>query len=171
MSGMGGCTRKQISRQHSSRGFWDMQAHWLRNVGDPATSGWHTIDSKKIYRIIQTNTNCGKTATTCSLGPDSTLGEKGEKINLASEGSRAVVWGWERVGEPGDTPYMRPICPPANKLSFKYQHIKFSSRMSACVYCFTFWKNIWIRRDEVRVQRDLLNFDCQLLWRGEIRLK
>ena len=98
MSGIGGCTRKQISRQHSSRGFWDMQAHWLRNVGDPATSGWHTIDSKKIYRIIQTNTNCGKTATTCSLGPDSTLGEKGEKINLASEGSRTVVWGWERVG-------------------------------------------------------------------------
>ena len=37
-------------------------------------------------------------------GPDSTLGEKGEKINLASEGSQAVVWGWERVGEPGGTP-------------------------------------------------------------------
>ena len=66
------------------------------------------IDSKKSTELSKL-TQCGKTAT--SLGPGSTLGEKGgkkmvwvKKKNLASEGSRAVVWEWERVGEPGDMP-------------------------------------------------------------------
>lgn len=37
---------------------------------------------------------------------------------------------------------MLPICPPANKLSLKYEHVKFSSRISACVNYFTFFKKI-----------------------------
>ena len=53
----------------------------------------------------------------------------------ASEASRAVVWGGERVTEPGDKPLMPPIRPPAINLSLKFQHVKFSSRMSAWAYC------------------------------------
>ena len=47
-----------------------------------------------------------------SLGPGSALGEKvekyrrGSKKKSASEASRVVVWGVERVAEPGDMPVM-----------------------------------------------------------------
>ena len=46
-----------------------------------------------------------------SLGPGSALSEKGQKIGVGkkktvSEASREVVWGGERVAEPGDVPLM-----------------------------------------------------------------
>ena len=66
----------------------------------------------------------------------------GEKKNSASQASREVVWGGERVAEPGDMPLMALIRPPAINLSLKCQHIKFSSRMSAGVYYVAFVKNI-----------------------------
>ena len=61
-------------------------------------------------------------------------GEKigvGEKKKSAREASREVVWGGERVAQPGDMSLMPPICPPVINLSLKCQHVKFSSRMSA----------------------------------------
>ena len=72
-----------------------------------------------------------------SLGPGSALWEKGEKIGVGEnkkstlEASREVVWGGERVAEPGYMSLMPPIRPPATNLSLKCQHVKFSSRMSA----------------------------------------
>ena len=36
------------------------------------------------------------------------MGEKGKK-NSASEASREVVWGEERVAEPGDMPLLQPF--------------------------------------------------------------
>ena len=66
-----------------------------------------------------------------SLGPGSALSEKGEKIGVGgSEANREVVWGGDRVAEPGDVPLMPPIRSPAINLSLKCQHVKFS-RMSA----------------------------------------
>jgi len=55
----------------------------------------------------------------------------GEKEKSASQGSREVVWGRERVAEPGDMPLMPSIRPIAINLSLKCQHVKVSSRMSA----------------------------------------
>ena len=66
-----------------------------------------------------------------SLGPGSTLREKGEKKISVNKASWEVVWGGERVAEPGDMPLMPPIHPPAIDLSLKCQHIKLSSLMSA----------------------------------------
>ena len=98
MSGMGGCTRKQISCQHSSRGYWDAQAHWSQRVGDPSVGSDLMICRKQqllagIWLIPKKSTElskltqCGKTAT--SLGPGSTLGEKGEK---------KLVWAKNKIG-------------------------------------------------------------------------
>ena len=50
-------------------------------------------------------------------------GKKGKKS--PSEASREVVWGRERMAEPGDMPLMPPIRPPATNLSLKCQHINF----------------------------------------------
>ena len=62
----------------------------------------------------------------------------GRKKKSTSETSREVVWGEERVADPGDIPLMPPIRPPAISLALKCQHVKFSSRMSARAYYVAF---------------------------------
>ena len=52
-------------------------------------------------------------------------------MKSAIEASQEVIWGGERVAEPGDTPLMPPIRPPRINLSLKFHHVKFTSRMSA----------------------------------------
>ena len=66
-------------------------------------------------------------------------GKKEKKISVGekksvSKVSWEVVWGEERVVEPGDLSLMPTIHPPAINLLLKCQDVKFSSRMSAWVY-------------------------------------
>ena len=64
------------------------------------------------------------------------MGKRRKKSSLAkkksaSQASREVVWGRERVAEPGDKPLIPSIRPPAINLLLKCQQVKFASRMSA----------------------------------------
>ena len=65
------------------------------------------------------------------MGKGEKIGVGEKKKNSACDASREVVWGGERVAQPGDMSLMPPIRPPAINLSLKCQHVKFSSRMSA----------------------------------------
>ena len=82
-----------------------------------------------------------------SLGPGSALGGKGEKNRrgqkkkLASEASQEVVWGGERVVEPGDIPLMWQIHPPAINLSLKSStHQVLITDVSVSLLCCS---NLW----------------------------
>ena len=74
---------------------------------------------------------CSKAQNKCKVTWDQALhcGEKAKK--LASKASPEVIWGGERMAEPGDMPLMPPIYPAAINLSLTCQHVIFSSRMSA----------------------------------------
>ena len=113
-----------------------------------------------VYRVTKWNACfnlCSKAQNKCKVTWDQAphCGEKAKK--LASKASPEVIWGGERMAEPGDMLLMPPIHPAAINLSLTCQHVIFSSRMSAWAYyvgfCKKYLNSRWskLRRREIRM--------------------